>query len=308
MNILSITAGAAEMYCGSCLRDNALAAAAARARASGDAAAGLHADRDRRAEHERGPPRVLRRHQRVPAAAPLDLPPHAVAARSALGRAGGDQALRQRVRSTSIRACSARSPCRRCKGEGGYQRKEVEKLVALARRRAAARCRQPAELDAHRAGRARSGARWTGRSWSRCRATTCFSTGCSEPYRSRRRSTLIRQQVDDVDLLRLGERVLHRLHVRVSATSRADRIRTVPLGVNVQDLVPRTERRRLSRPERPFTIGYFARIAPEKGLHNLAEAYRILRQERGLPPSRLRAAGYMARRAAAVSRRASSAS
>ena len=38
----------------------------------------------------------------------------------------------------------------------------------------------------------------------------------------------------------------------------------------------------------------FARIAPEKGLHNLVEAYRILRQERGLPPSRLRAAGYMA--------------
>ncbi len=42
----------------------------------------------------------------------------------------------------------------------------------------------------------------------------------------------------------------------------------------------------------PFTIGYFARIAPEKGLHNLAEAYRILRHERGLPPSRLRAAGF----------------
>ena len=43
----------------------------------------------------------------------------------------------------------------------------------------------------------------------------------------------------------------------------------------------------------PFTIGYFARVAPEKGLHNLAEAYRILRQERGLPKSRLIAAGYM---------------
>src|SRR5262249_38075206 len=43
----------------------------------------------------------------------------------------------------------------------------------------------------------------------------------------------------------------------------------------------------------PLRIGYFARIAPEKGLHNLAEAYRILRRERGLPPSRLEAGGYL---------------
>ena len=68
--------------------------------------------------------------------------------------------------------------------------------------------------------------------------------------------------------------------------------------------MPRTEAVGSEPARRPFTIGYFARIAPEKGLHNLVDAYRILRQERGLPPSRLRAAGYMARRAAAVSRRA----
>ena len=35
-------------------------------------------------------------------------------------------------------------------------------------------------------------------------------------------------------------------------------------------------------------------MAPEKGLHLLAEAYRILRRERGLPPARLLAAGYLA--------------
>ena len=67
-----------------------------------------------------------------------------------------------------------------------------------------------------------------------------------------------------------------------------DKMRTVPLGINVADFARPAP---LSRT--PFTIGYFARIAPEKGLHNLAEAYRILRQERGLPPSRLVAAGYM---------------
>ena len=45
--------------------------------------------------------------------------------------------------------------------------------------------------------------------------------------------------------------------------------------------------------KRPFTIGYFARIAPEKGLDKLAAAYRLLRKERGLPPSRLEVAGYL---------------
>jgi glycosyltransferase involved in cell wall biosynthesis len=46
--------------------------------------------------------------------------------------------------------------------------------------------------------------------------------------------------------------------------------------------------------ERPFTIGYLARIAPEKGLHLLASAYIRLRRELGLPESRLEAAGYLA--------------
>ena len=67
-----------------------------------------------------------------------------------------------------------------------------------------------------------------------------------------------------------------------------EKIRTVKLGITVRDF---SERAPLARD--PFTIGYFARIAPEKGLHNLADAYRIMRQERGLPPSRLVAAGYM---------------
>ena len=39
-------------------------------------------------------------------------------------------------------------------------------------------------------------------------------------------------------------------------------------------------------------IGYFARIAPEKGLHVLAEAYRIVREQE--PNCTLEAAGYMA--------------
>jgi glycosyltransferase involved in cell wall biosynthesis len=41
------------------------------------------------------------------------------------------------------------------------------------------------------------------------------------------------------------------------------------------------------------TVGYFARVCPEKGLHNLAEAFRLLRQAPDAPPSRLRVSGWL---------------
>jgi glycosyltransferase involved in cell wall biosynthesis len=68
-----------------------------------------------------------------------------------------------------------------------------------------------------------------------------------------------------------------------------DRIHTVPLGISLAGLDEAPRER-----SGPFTLGYFARIAPEKGLHQLVEAYRILRREHGLPPSRLEVAGYLA--------------
>jgi glycosyltransferase involved in cell wall biosynthesis len=43
----------------------------------------------------------------------------------------------------------------------------------------------------------------------------------------------------------------------------------------------------------PYTICYFARICPEKGLHLLVEAFRILRQTPGVPPCRLRVSGWL---------------
>jgi glycosyltransferase involved in cell wall biosynthesis len=43
----------------------------------------------------------------------------------------------------------------------------------------------------------------------------------------------------------------------------------------------------------PFTIGYFARICPEKGLHVLVEAFRILKQSPDTPPCRLRVSGWL---------------
>ena len=48
--------------------------------------------------------------------------------------------------------------------------------------------------------------------------------------------------------------------------------------------------RRLDRP----ALGYFARIAPEKGLHVLADAYIALSRRMGKAAPTLEAAGYLA--------------
>jgi glycosyltransferase involved in cell wall biosynthesis len=69
----------------------------------------------------------------------------------------------------------------------------------------------------------------------------------------------------------------------------ASKMRLAPLGINLEGYTPRAAAR-----SGPFTIGYLARVAPEKGLHVLCEAYRSLRQRAGMGESRLVAAGYLA--------------
>ena len=113
-----------------------------------------------------------------------------------------------------------------------------------------------------------------------------FLDGLIEPYKTQA-IDLIRQQVREVDRFVSVSEYYTNYMASYLAIPR-EQMRTVPLGVNVKDFNARAP---LCR--QPFTIGYFARIAPEKGLHNLAEAYRLMRKERGLPPSRLVAAGYM---------------
>jgi glycosyltransferase involved in cell wall biosynthesis len=46
-------------------------------------------------------------------------------------------------------------------------------------------------------------------------------------------------------------------------------------------------------PGRPFTIGYFARICPEKGFHVLADAFRLLRKRPGSEECRLHVSGWL---------------
>jgi glycosyltransferase involved in cell wall biosynthesis len=66
------------------------------------------------------------------------------------------------------------------------------------------------------------------------------------------------------------------------------RIDVVPLGISMDGYV------RHEFTDGEFRIGYFARLAPEKGLHVLADAYVRLRRRLGNARVRLEAAGYMA--------------
>ncbi len=72
------------------------------------------------------------------------------------------------------------------------------------------------------------------------------------------------------------------------------RIEIVPLGIDVADYREGSGFGvQGSGQDRPPTVGYLARLAPEKGLHVLAEAFFALRQMPGMEDARLRIAGWL---------------
>jgi glycosyltransferase involved in cell wall biosynthesis len=71
-----------------------------------------------------------------------------------------------------------------------------------------------------------------------------------------------------------------------------DRIRVVKLGVSLDGFGDASSLEQAT----PFTIGYLARICPEKGLHLLAQAFRELTAAVGKDKVRLKVAGYLGQR------------
>jgi glycosyltransferase involved in cell wall biosynthesis len=67
------------------------------------------------------------------------------------------------------------------------------------------------------------------------------------------------------------------------------RIEVIPHGLKLEG-----HGTRQTRADEPFTIGYLARICPDKGLHNLIAAAELLAADPTTPPFRIRAAGYIA--------------
>jgi glycosyltransferase involved in cell wall biosynthesis len=69
------------------------------------------------------------------------------------------------------------------------------------------------------------------------------------------------------------------------------RVHVVPLGINLDGLDARAEAR---SSDAPVTLGYLARVCPEKGLHLLVEAFRILAADPAFAGKlRLRVAGWL---------------
>lgn len=113
-----------------------------------------------------------------------------------------------------------------------------------------------------------------------------FLEGLPEPYR-RESLALIRANVKHVDSFIAVSEYYAEFMSRYLAIPE-EKIKVVPLGINLQGY----EMRQPSGAH-PFTIGYFARVAPEKGLHLLADAYRRLRHRVDAPAARLEVAGYL---------------
>ena len=114
-----------------------------------------------------------------------------------------------------------------------------------------------------------------------------FLDGLQEPYKSESLD-LIRQNIGYVDSFIAVSEYYASFMPGYLGIPR-DKIRLVPLGINLQGY-----EKRAPETGHPYTIGFFARIAPEKGLHVLAKAYRMLRANERVPKARLEVAGYLA--------------
>ena len=172
------------------------------------------------------------------------------------------------------------------KGEDGFQQKEVAKLLEWAKHEA------PPDLVSLPysllLGLAKPIKDALGRPvCCTLQGEDLFLEGLQEPYRSEAMN-LIRAHIQHVDaFISVSDYYAEFMPGYLQVPP--EKIRVVPIGINLQGY----ESRPLERAG-PFTVGFFARIAPEKGLHVLADAYSRVRLNGSLPAARLEVAGYMA--------------
>jgi glycosyltransferase involved in cell wall biosynthesis len=116
-----------------------------------------------------------------------------------------------------------------------------------------------------------------------------FIDGLQEPYRQQA-IDLIRSQVAQVDRFIAVSEYCACFMTDFLAIPR-HKVAVVPLGINFRGYKRRAQ---TAAQGGEFRIGFFARVSPEKGLRELAEAYVLLRRRAGQAPMRLEAAGFMA--------------
>ena len=113
-----------------------------------------------------------------------------------------------------------------------------------------------------------------------------FLEGLLEPYRSQSLE-LIRSNLNFVDAF-VAVSDYYAGFMSGYLGLPAGRIQVVPLGINLTGYEPGPRAR-----SEVFRVGYFARVSPEKGLHTLCHAYRRMRLRNDCPPARLEVAGYL---------------
>lgn len=172
------------------------------------------------------------------------------------------------------------------KGEEGFQGKEIQKLTNWLR------SEPPPDIvtlpNSLLIGLARPIREAVGRPLCcTLQGEDLFLSQLQEPYRTKSLE-LIRANIEHVDGFAAvseyyAQFMCHYLGIP------GHKMHIVPLGISLggYDAAVR------SRGD-VFTIGYFARVAPEKGLHVLAETYIRLRRENELGKSAVEVAGYLA--------------
>jgi len=287
MRIAYITAGAAGMYCGSCLHDNALAAALIRAKQ--DVALIPIYTPIRTDESDVSIDHVFYGAVNVYLEQKSALFRHTpwLVDRMLNSRGLLDWASRQ-AGSVDARQLGELT-LSMLEGEDGRQSKELEKLVAWLRDEfrpdvvnlpnslllgLAHRIREQLDVPV----------------LCTLQGEDIFLEDLEQPYRDRVHG-LLRKKAQDAS----GFIVNSRYYVDFMSDYLSvpeSKMNVVHLGLNLDGhgVGPPT-------PDgRPFTIGYLARMCPEKGLHVLAEAFRRLAGEVGKDQVRLRIAGYLGQR------------
>src|SRR5215212_11198 len=171
------------------------------------------------------------------------------------------------------------------KGEGGFQRKEIDKFIDWVKNEAPPDVvNLPYTLLLGLAEPIKQALKAP--ILCTLQGEDLFLDNLQEPYRTQSLN-LIRDHLQHVELfLSVSEYYAEFMHGYLGIPR--EKIRVVPIGIN-----PEGFERRDAHRNAPFTVGFFGRIAPEKGLHVLAEAYRIARESGELPEARLEAAGYI---------------
>jgi glycosyltransferase involved in cell wall biosynthesis len=169
-------------------------------------------------------------------------------------------------------------------GEGGPQSREIDELATFL----ADSLRPDAVFfsNALLVGAVRSlRQRYRGRIFCILQGDDIFLEGLKEPHRTQA-LTAIRERARDFDGFFVHSAYYRDFMADYLAVP-SEKFHIVPLGIDLagHDGAPSEKK------SDKFQVGYFARICPEKGLHELVEGFRLFHKHH--PYTRLRAAGYL---------------